>query len=146
MAIDEIADFGNGVGALGLKVQKIAGEFLPIETGLGDFGDPFEDIEPRLAPEVGLDLAFFVGEDFELLGIGGRLGFVGTGLGGRSGTTGLRTGRRCCRSCGRGSGLAVGLPGDGYSGGELPTECAESTPSSKIFLSICQLQKGDGQD
>ena len=71
MAIEEVADFFDGVAVVGGEVEIIGGQLLPIEALLREVGKPLEDIGPGLADEAERrDAAVVVELNVELARIG----------------------------------------------------------------------------
>src|SRR4051794_9307977 len=49
MPVDEVARLIDEIAPLRPQIQEVGGDFLPVETEVRDFGEPFKDVKPRLS-------------------------------------------------------------------------------------------------
>ena len=67
--VDQVADFRHLVAPLRGKIERVAGQFLPVETHVRNRGQPFQHGLPGLAIEIEADFARRVGPDLELVAV-----------------------------------------------------------------------------
>ncbi len=78
MPVDDVANLIDGVALPGRQVEVPAGQFLPVETDVGDVTQPAKHIRPGLPLKTeATQHAVPVGTNEKFRGIGRRLGLVG---------------------------------------------------------------------